>query len=107
MGFTKGMQKKGGRIKGTPNKASQSMRELIEKHEKGTPGPVALWLAGREAMAVGMASGESGMVSAGLGAMGRSLQFAYQTLKAVELTGEVKQDLTLIIEEAPIPASDE
>ena len=88
-----------GRKKGTPNKNSVAIKQLIEDEEDDVPGPLVLWRVGRKAANMGLDARDSGLVSAGVGAMGKALGFAYQTLKAVELSGEVKSDLTLIISE--------
>lgn len=105
--FIKG-DKRAGRPKGTPNKTAQTIKELMELEEGGTPGPIALWRAGKKAVALGYKADEpnSGLVSAGLGAMGKALSFAYPNLKAVEHTGEIKTIPTLEVFLSPPPQDD-
>lgn len=96
--FSKG-DTRAGRPKGAPNKTAQTIKELMELEESGTPGPIALWRAGKKALTLGYEADEpnSGLVSAGLGAMGKALSFAYPNLKAIEHTGEVKSLPTLTV----------
>lgn len=96
--FIKG-DARAGRPKGTQSKTSQTIKELMELEEEGTPGPIALWRAGKKALSLGYDAIEpnSGLVSAGLGAMGKALSFAYPNLKAIEHTGEIKSLPTLTV----------
>lgn len=113
-----------GRAKGTPNKVTQTIKELIELEEDGTPGPIALWRAGKSAVEKGYTAqkiirvdGEdvpvhqtdAALVSAGLGAMSNALKFAYPTMKAVEMTGELRVtpmlEIVMQSDKAPVDAS--
>lgn len=115
--FVKG-ERRTGRAKGTPNKATQTIKELMELEEDGVPGPIALWRAGKKAIEKGYSSQkavemgdetiivdepDAGLVSAGLSAMGKALAFAYPTLKAIEHSGAVKAPPAVNIILAPDP----
>lgn len=100
MAYPKGAKRPigAGRKKGTPNKASVSIRELMEKETGGIPAPITLWRAGQKAFNTGMQGYDSGLVSAGLGAMGKAMGYAYQQLKAVEHTGEIQTGPAVVVE---------
>lgn len=93
-----------GRPKGAVNKATLTIRELLEAEEGGIPGPIALWKYGKEAVQKGYSAkrvievnGEevpieqpdAGLVSAGMSAMGKALGYAYPSLKAIEHSGAI------------------
>lgn len=119
MPFKKGKPKTGGRPKGQANKATLTIRELLEEEEGGIPGPIALWKYGKEAVTKGYSAqriievdGESvpidqpdaGLVAAGMSAMGKALGYAYPSLKAIEHSGNVSTQPILEVVLAPDPA---
>lgn len=76
-----------GRKAGVPNKASLTLRELMDAQTPGTPAPVALYIAGRQMVDMGLEAMDSGTMSAGVSAIGKALSFAYPNLKAIEHSG--------------------
>ena len=117
--FKDGQKPGPGRPKGAPNKATQTLRELLEEVEGGVPGPIALWKYGKEAVQKGYSAqriievnGEevpveqpdAGLVAAGMSAMGKALGYAYPSLKAIEHSGSVSTQPVLEVVLAPDPA---
>ena len=76
-----------GRAKGTPNKTTQALRDLIEQETDGVPVPVLLVRIGLRLVRKGERAGDSVMVSTGVRALEVGSSHAYPKLKAVEHSG--------------------
>lgn len=93
--FEKG-EHRTGRAKGTPNKATQTMRELLEAETGGVPLPVILLRKGLQVI-------DDGMVVEGAKMINDACKYGYATMKAVEHSGEIKTSPVLQIVRAPRP----
>ena len=97
MGFQPGeIANPNGRPKGSPNKTTLALREMIEADTDGIPAPVFMWRLGKLCW-------DEGDRDHAIPLLTQAMKMAYPQLKAVELSGEVITAMPVIPFPGPAP----